>query len=153
MAKGLQYIAKSYGLATRDFLTESHLNGQTPNCKTANFSAESLTFKYLISDLSNSNESLHGALVNPVISKSIDTKSAALTCRLKSSRDDSKFDLVTCFKGNCEFGSEAVQTLRDGEFRARDNALNESSLLIATTFTYVGRIGLRRRLEKQFSGG
>lgn len=55
-----------------------------------------------MSDRSNSNDSLHGALVTPVISRSTATKSASPTRRRRSPRADSKFDLVTFFRANVE---------------------------------------------------
>lgn len=84
----------------KEFLSRSHRKGQTPNWTTANFSAESLTLRYRTSKRSNSKDSRQGALVMPVISRSIATKSAERTCVRRSASAASKFDFVTCFKGN-----------------------------------------------------
>ena len=51
---------------------------------------------------SNSKDSCHGALVTPVISRSMATKSAAPTWLFSLESAESKFDLVTCFRGNVE---------------------------------------------------
>lgn len=83
------------GWAMKEFFEESQRKGQTPNWTMANFSAESLTLRYRMSNRSNSNDSLHGALVIPVISRSIATKSASRTWRRSSAKVDSKLDLVT----------------------------------------------------------
>ncbi|KAH0461396.1 hypothetical protein IEQ34_008971 [Dendrobium chrysotoxum] len=73
----------------------SHRKVQRPNWTTANFSAESFTLRYRTSDRSNSNESRHGALVTPVISRSMATKSASRIRIRRSSRTEQKLDKVT----------------------------------------------------------
>lgn len=98
------------GWAINDCLSESQRKGQTPNWRTANFSAESLTLRYRISKRSNSKDSRHGALVTPVISMSMATKSAARTCERSSTRAESKLDRLTCFKANV---GEVVERARD----------------------------------------
>lgn len=55
-----------------------------------------------MSNRSNSNDSLHGALVTPVISRSMETKSASRTWRLRSDRADSKLDFVTFLRAKLE---------------------------------------------------
>lgn len=107
----------------------SHRKGQTPNWTTANLSAESLTLRYRISKRSNSNDSLQGALVTPVISKSMATKSASLTWRRRSLRDDSKFDLVTFLRAN-EEEEEQKQREIEGRFRVCRNPLNTQCFFI-----------------------
>lgn len=109
----------------------SHRKGQTPNWTTANFSAESLTLRYRISKRSNSNDSLQGALVTPVISKSMATKSASLTWRRRSLSDDSKFDLVTFLRANEEEEEEQKQRGIEGKLRVRKNPL-------ITQFFFIG---------------
>lgn len=106
-------IRKTHGWATNDPLAESHRKGLTPTWTTANFSTESFTFKYLTSDRSNSNDSRHGALVTPVISRSTATKSHSLIWARRSEREDSKLDLVTFFTATL------VEEVDDEKGRAR----------------------------------
>lgn len=98
----------------KEWFFESQRKGQTPNWTTANFSAESLTLRYRISDRSNSNDSRHGALVTPVISKSIDTKSASLTWLRSSASAGSKLDFVTFFSAKSEELEEVHRERLDG---------------------------------------
>lgn len=83
---------------------------------------------YCTSGRSNKKPSLHGALETPVISKSIDTKSASLTAARSSASTGSKFDLVTFFSGESEEeGGGEVQSERVGDgVRNRVGALKRA---------------------------
>lgn len=100
---------------------------------TANFSAESLTLRYLTSCLSNSKDSRHGALATPVISRSTATKSAARTESLSVSSAGSKLDLVTVFRGKVDGIGAAVVKARA--------AARESAPTVLRRF--MARAGLR----------
>ncbi|KAI8012450.1 hypothetical protein LOK49_LG06G00333 [Camellia lanceoleosa] len=68
-----------------------------------------------MSKRSNSKDSLHGALVTPVISRSIDTKPASLTKRRRSLSANSKFDFVTFFGAKHEDEDVEEQSERVNE--------------------------------------
>lgn len=72
-----------------------------------------------MSKRSNSNDSLHGALVTPVISRSTATKSASLTRRRRSPMADSKFDLVTFLRAKVGVVVEEEHSERVNEARVR----------------------------------
>lgn len=85
-----------------------------------------------MSERSNSRDSRHGALVTPVISRSMETKSAARTWCRSSSKDESKFDFVTRF---IEMeAAEEKKGRREEENRARvrvlENALKRHAFFI-----------------------
>lgn len=77
-----------------------------------------------MSKRSNSNDSLHGALVTPVISRSTATKSASLTRRRRSLRADSKFDLVTFLRAKVgAVEDEHSERVNEARVRVLESAL------------------------------
>ena len=81
-----------------------------------------------MSKRSHSKDSLHGALVTPVISRSIDTKSASLTRHRRSVKADSKFDLVTFLREKVVDGDDVVveeqrERVREARIRVFETAL------------------------------
>lgn len=135
---------RTHGWAMKEPLALSHRKGQTPNCTTANFSAESFTLRYRTSERSNSNASLHGALVMPVISRSMATKSASRTRTRRSSSAGSKLDFVTFFTATpVEAAAVAEEEKRrqwTGREQARVRVLEKAEtrhrLLISAAFPF-----------------
>lgn len=95
-----------------------------------------------MSKRSNSNDSLHGALVTPVISRSTDTKSASLTMRRRSLRVGSKFDFVTFFMAKVGVGVVEEQSERvkgeeeEVKVRVLESALTIHRFFIPLLFSY-----------------